>query len=1185
MIELAPAVIEAGKWLLGFLAGSTVATGMAADAAKLAGQLVMTVVGDEVSDRLRGAFGGPGRGDPANRELNHHIEQAYRLAELSALVQFVQRYARHTGAGGAADAYAALASAQGVERLAASYRAVERDAQAAYAGDIGLSDIAAALVSTDEAGWQGMAPAVQALRQRLENRALAEMAHVVDQPAPARFAQAFRQGEGPGLPPWYALLAHSFAAVLLDGRHDQAKESMLLRMVSRAALRVAPHAVDEAAATEALEQRLRDDLRAQGTDLGARLAEAVGRVGDSLGSDLRAVRTELEALSRQSATIAGLVHSVHRGLAHVQQLLEDYGQALHALREDVREVRQRLDAVPPAMPPGTSRPAAPPWHRVPLGTVPAAGAAPIGRDAELDAVAGFAGETGPQAAGLLAVLGRGGSGKTLLLVHALQRQADRLPAGRWPPAVLFLRAVDGDRQLVAAAIAACDRLLAALGHAPVAGNAQFSTVAEKLACVDEALAGEGVQALLVLDSLEAALDATTARPLDEELGELLLFGLHRRAPALRVIVTSQVAPRVKVDALYRPLSQAVSDSVRIVDLGGGLRSAADGVALLRRHDPGGTLGLAAAPDALLEALSRCVGGNPNALKHLAMLLDLDRSLDPPTLLQRLQDEQAVQPEVDELRQHLIGRYFERLPPAQQRLLQALAIQGGQAPLAAAAALLDPADGDAGPLAGELMRRQLLRREGAEHAIHDSERAYYLARLAGSPALPALQRRAADHWATRALPAARWTSHADAQPTLREIALRSRAGQAERAAPARCEAARRLYELGLLSAATQLLLDASAAEQGQPGEADRLAQLALCHWKAGAFAQGLAVCRQALDRWPAAPGATNATLAGLRQTHAACTLETGAVHEAIDAYRRLVAELTQAGVPADPALARVAAQACMDLAFAQSMAGQAQAAIDDGRRAVALCMPPAAPVALPALQAMASGYLATYLTYLPAFDEARNLYHEAILQAVRCEARYELAIVYGLAAELELLDGRPERAASLSRSALAAQKDTDAITGSWCHYLIAQALAGTPDGMAEAREAAETACRFSRPLNDANPRVLLGMLLLRQGHEAEGIEQLQQAVKTTDALVAACAQNWEAWVAQGWALLGLAARGRATAEAALSAYRQAQAASPHPGHFARIRVQLGLSAPVLAPAGLAPLPRIASFYGLPPGTDA
>jgi tetratricopeptide (TPR) repeat protein len=1162
---------EAGKWILGQLAGADGDTSVAENAGKIAGSLAMSCLGDAASVRLRGVIE-TRELRPASEPLNHYIEQAYRLAELGALVLFIKKLRDSGRLQG--DAYTGITGELAVNTLSTSHRAVRKDRRSAHAAGIQLDHLATTLSSLSANQWQKADAASQALRIQIEDRALEELNYVTNVPPSPDFVAAFRSGLKDEPPAWFGLLAHNFVHVLLHKDMRQAQESLMLRMVARMASSTLPQ-ID----LDALEQRLKA-LWPQGNAIEQRFATLINQLGDGMGSRLEEVRSEIEKLG---ADLLSFGKAWAEGVADLHsklQRLEDLVLIQSAKLDEMLSILHALSAQRSGVPPRIMAPTAhTDWTSADLPRLPPPAARPVGRDKEVAAIESFL-NNGYLT--LLRISGRGGSGKTTVLAQSLLAQTAK--------PVIYQRATEVHRLTMAALLEAFDRVLFQMGGAPVTADIRRPTLDAKLTHVFEQLASHKVRPIVVLDSLEFAIEQSSGRLADADLEQFVLRCLGQSQP-VQLIICSQQMPLVDHEGKTVALLAANFERQQEVSLGVGVSDIAACVGLLSAEIAVPRPDLDTADKATLAALCVAVGGNPMAIKHIAIALACDRLSTPEGLLRSLQTPRQDEPSANQVRHALIGRYFTQLGEPEQRLLRALAMLGGSAKpttIVAVAQIASP--GAEAALLNSLLKRDLLSQaRDTTLSIHDSEKAYYLSTVP-QDTLREGYLRGAEFFRRESLPPARWSIYADADAALREASLLDLAGEKAHAAVARVRAARRLSEIGHVIGALHVLALEAIDEQAGAADIPRIALLAACHWKVGAYATAQAECERGLAlAATCALEPTHADVLSMRQIHATCQLELGHALLSVDDCRQLVDELARidaadSGTDAAACARRklLRARTLIDLAFAESVAGQQRDALCHAQGALEVLR--AAPAEdssnddRRACAVLAKAYVGLVHTYLGDFSSARGVYVEAIRAAVRQPGLYERAIALGHLAELELIEGRFDLAIDLATKALQAEAETDAMSGSWCNWLVAMALAFDPDRIEVAEQHARRACQFTRLLNDPNPRALLGLLLLRRGKRAEAVEQLEQAREVAESLIDACATNWEALVARGLALLALATLGRAKVEEALADYGAAHAASPHVGHLARITLQLQIAAPILQPAGIDVAADIDLIYG-------
>jgi tetratricopeptide (TPR) repeat protein len=386
---------------------------------------------------------------------------------------------------------------------------------------------------------------------------------------------------------------------------------------------------------------------------------------------------------------------------------------------------------------------------------------------------------------LMTVVGRGGVGKTAMVCRLLKAlEGGRLPdeGGALPvDGIVYLSArshgitfpnlfADLARLLPEDTVRRLDRLYQ---------DAQQTTEAQVFALLEAFPAGRTV---VLLDNFEDVVDAEAQTLGEGELAEALRAFLTAPAHAVKIIITTRVAPR---DLLrLRPALQ------RRLDLDEGLTSPfAENI--LRAMDADGKLGLRQAPDALLGEARERTRGYPRALEAIVGILSADRDTTLPELLA---DMAQLLPEASDVVEALVGEAFNRLDAGAQQVVQALAVYGTPVSAVAVDYLLQPHRRgiDSGPVVGRLVNMQFARRDGDRYYVHQVDRQYALTRLSEGErgdrtAQPppftqyALRHRAGDYFKETRKPRATWRSLEDLSPQIAEFELRCAGADYETAA--------------------------------------------------------------------------------------------------------------------------------------------------------------------------------------------------------------------------------------------------------------------------------------------------------------------------------------------------------------------------------------------------------------------
>jgi tetratricopeptide (TPR) repeat protein len=278
--------------------------------------------------------------------------------------------------------------------------------------------------------------------------------------------------------------------------------------------------------------------------------------------------------------------------------------------------------------------------------------------------------------------------------------------------------------------------------------------------------------VVLLDNFENVIDPETRQIRDAELMKALGALLEHPQHAVKVIVTTRLAP---LDLpLVRPELQ-----IRL-ELDKGLASPyAENI--LRKMDADGKLGLRTAPDNVLDEARLRTRGFPRALEALFAILAADRDTSLQEILEGTKD--LMPKNVVEV---LVGEAFSRLDSVAQMVMQALAIYADPVTPAAVDYLLQPyrRGVNSASVLSRLVNMQFVRREaGRRYYLHQIDRAYALSRVPKGEAADrymidapsftqfALLHRAADYLAQTRTPRESWKNIEDLAPQLQEFELR------------------------------------------------------------------------------------------------------------------------------------------------------------------------------------------------------------------------------------------------------------------------------------------------------------------------------------------------------------------------------------------------------------------------------
>jgi hypothetical protein len=243
-------------------------------------------------------------------------------------------------------------------------------------------------------------------------------------------------------------------------------------------------------------------------------------------------------------------------------------------------------------------------------------------------------------------------------------------------------------------------------------NPQVSTEAKMHALLAAFPSGS---VIVLLDNFESVLDAETMNLRDTELDDALRALLNAPHHAVKVIVTTRIAPHDL--ALLQPGRQAR------LNLDDGLESPfAENI--LREMDADGKVGLKQAPDDLLNRAREYTRGFPRALEALFAILSADRYTTLSEILAN-----PIPPE--NVVEALVGEAFNRLDPTAQRVMQALAVYNRPVTPAAVDYLLQPylPSVDSAPVLNRLVNMQFVRKEAGRYYLHHLDRVYAFQRVA------------------------------------------------------------------------------------------------------------------------------------------------------------------------------------------------------------------------------------------------------------------------------------------------------------------------------------------------------------------------------------------------------------------------------------------------------------------------
>jgi tetratricopeptide (TPR) repeat protein len=223
--------------------------------------------------------------------------------------------------------------------------------------------------------------------------------------------------------------------------------------------------------------------------------------------------------------------------------------------------------------------------------------------------------------------------------------------------------------------------------------------------------------ILLLDNFETIVDPENLTIRDTEMEEALRAILHAPQHALKVILTTRLAPHDF--NLYEVSHQ------RLLILDGGLEQEYAKEAL-RLMDEDGRVGLRKADESLLTKAVERTLGYPRALEALYAILSTDRYTTLSELLEIALPENIVNA--------LVGEAFNRLDPLAQKVMQALAIYNRPVIPSAIDFLLQPylSGINSAPVLQRLVNTHFARREAGKFYLHPVDREYTLKSIPVTP---------------------------------------------------------------------------------------------------------------------------------------------------------------------------------------------------------------------------------------------------------------------------------------------------------------------------------------------------------------------------------------------------------------------------------------------------------------------
>jgi tetratricopeptide (TPR) repeat protein len=372
--------------------------------------------------------------------------------------------------------------------------------------------------------------------------------------------------------------------------------------------------------------------------------------------------------------------------------------------------------------------------------------------------------------------GRGGVGKTSMVCRFLKS----LEKGEVPDSderltvdgIIYMNAIGSHQINFADILSHSSQLIDDFDRQNVVDffNDSSYTIEAKTIKLLEAIRGKTI--ILLLDNFEDELTGT-----GNQIGKTELIGFFEAfvnypAVSLKVLITTRYMPS--------NLAELPPDKIRSISLEGGLQSPYGELAL-REMDADGHARLKYADDLTLRGITEFTRGFPRALEAFFTILRADRNTTVSDILQK-------QYPADKITMVLVGEAYSRLPLADQRVIEALAVFGFPVSAVAVDYVLNSfaLQVDSAPTLRRLVNMHFVRKEGQEYFLHPLDREFALNRIPkdtsgneqlmdNEPTLKLLLLRAASFLVQLRKPTTQWTTIKDIEPQLREFELRIQAG--------------------------------------------------------------------------------------------------------------------------------------------------------------------------------------------------------------------------------------------------------------------------------------------------------------------------------------------------------------------------------------------------------------------------
>jgi tetratricopeptide (TPR) repeat protein len=645
--------------------------------------------------------------------------------------------------------------------------------------------------------------------------------------------------------------------------------------------------------------------------------------------------------------------------------------------------------------------------------------------------------------------------------------------------------------------------------------------------------------VVLLDNFEDEVDIETFRIKNSELADALRAVLELPPHAIKIIITTRVAPRDL--ALVEPARQ------RRLDLDNGLEHPyAENV--LRAMDVDGKIGLRNAPESLLAQARERTRGYPRALEHLFGILSADRDTGLKEILDntsRLLPENVVAV--------LVGEAFSRLDSTAQRVMQTLAIYRYPVPPAAVDFLLQPfvPGVDSAPVLSRLVNMQFARRDAGRYYVHQIDRDYAASRVpAGNPAdrdeepLPfscfALRHRAANWFNLVRKPRETWKALDDLAPQFAEFELRFAGQDYDTAASVLLDFDYEyLLPWGHYRLLTELherlqgkIPDPSLAENSVGNLGTGYRMMGLYERASASYERALKLARQTKSLLGQA-----AWLGGLGNCHAELGETEKAIEcdlQALEIFRQVADRRNEAGVLGN-------------LGNRYADLGQTARAIDYYRQALEIFRD----IKARKEEALNLCNLGNRYDDLAQTSQALECYNAAL--AIARETGYRLieAAANHNLGEALAQQGLWAKATAAFNHAIEIADDIAATQFQMLSRLGLALAKLYQEELAGARELAEAACRYNFPLDNHRSSALLGVVSFRRGDAISARDSFETALRQSSELLAGSPQLVSALETKALTFCGLALCGdRTLISGAKEAYKAARTLTSDAGIVTR-----------------------------------